>query len=126
VPRVIVLDDRYDPPNHCHNCGKAFPWAKAKLEAAKEHVLEVEGLEESEKLQLQNALSDLAAGGPRTELAVSRFKRLMKKAGQSVGSGLYKVAIDLGCGLNRSNRAERLGETSRRGSCGRFCRNGWR
>jgi hypothetical protein len=85
----------YEPPNHCHNCGEAFPWTKAKLAAAKEHALEIEGLEQSERVQLQNTFDDLAAGGPRTELAASRFKRLMKKGGQGVGSGLYKVAIDL-------------------------------
>jgi hypothetical protein len=85
----------YVPPNHCHNCGSPFPWTKAKLEAAKEHALEIEGLNESERLQLQSTFDDLAADGPRTELAVSRLKKLMKKAGQSVGSGLYKVAIDL-------------------------------
>ena len=51
--------------------------------------------EEAEKLQLQSAIEDLASDGPRTELAVTRFKQLMMKAGQSVGTGLYKVAIDL-------------------------------
>jgi len=34
----------------------------------------------------------LAAGGPRTELAASRFKSLMGKAGQG---GLYKVVLDV-------------------------------
>jgi hypothetical protein len=95
VPGVISLSDNYAPPNHCHNCGKAFPWTKAKLEAAKEHALEIDGLNDNEKAQLQGAIEDLAAGGARTELGVTRFKKLMKKAGQTVGSGLYKVAIDV-------------------------------
>jgi hypothetical protein len=87
--------NHYSPPNHCHECGAAFPWTEAKLVAAKEHALELEGLDEGEKQQLQNTLDDLASDGPRTELGASRFKRLMKKAGQTAGSGLYKIAIDL-------------------------------
>jgi hypothetical protein len=85
----------YIPPNHCYNCGTAFPWKTAKVQAAKEHVAEIEELDEGEKNQLQGAIDDLAAGGARTELAASRFKRLMKKAGQTVGSGLYKIVVDV-------------------------------
>jgi hypothetical protein len=33
------------PPKHCHNCGAAFPWAAAKLAAAKEHAGELDGLD---------------------------------------------------------------------------------
>jgi hypothetical protein len=83
------------PPNHCHNCGATFPWKTAKLEAAKEHAAEIEELDESEKAQLQGAIDDLAAGGARTDLAASRLKRLMKKVGPKVGSGLYKIVLDV-------------------------------
>jgi hypothetical protein len=94
VPNVFTTA-QYSPPNHCHNCGEAFPWTKAKIAAAKEHAGELDDLSEDEKKQLQGAIDDLAAGGARTELAVTRFKKLMAKARQSVGSGLYKVAIDV-------------------------------
>jgi hypothetical protein len=85
----------YEPPKYCYSCGTSFPWTKAKIEAAKEHASDLDHLSEDEKVQLQGAIDDIAAGGARTDLAVSRFKRLMKKAGQAVGSGLYKVAIDV-------------------------------
>lgn len=85
----------YTPPNHCYNCGAAFPWKIAKVEAAKEQVADIEELDANEKEQLQSAIDDLAAGGARTELAAGRFKRLMKKAGQSVGGGLYKIVVDV-------------------------------
>jgi hypothetical protein len=83
------------PPRHCHNCGAAFPWTAEKLAAAKEHAAELDGLDEAEKTRLQGAIDDLAVGGPRTELAASRFKSLMGKAGQAVGSGLYKIVLDV-------------------------------
>jgi hypothetical protein len=95
VPGVVAIGFAYCPPNHCHNCGTAFPWKTAKLEAAKEHAAEVEGLDATERAQLQGAIDDLAAGGARIDLAASRFKRLMKKAGQTVGSGLYKIVLDV-------------------------------
>jgi hypothetical protein len=91
VPRVPYEK----PPNHCFNCGEAFPWVTAKVEAAKEHAAEIEELSEGERGELKQAIDDLAAGGARTELAASRFRRLMKKAGQTVGSGLYKVVVDV-------------------------------
>jgi hypothetical protein len=94
VPGVI-LGSEYHPPNHCHNCGTAFPWTTAKIAAAKEHAAEIEGLDDAEKAKLQGAIADLAAGGARTELAASRFKGLMKKAGQTVGSSLYKIVVDV-------------------------------
>jgi hypothetical protein len=84
----------YHPPNHFHNYGSAFPWSAAKLQAAKEHAAEAEGLNDAERTQLQGVIDDLAAGGARTELAASRFKRLMKKAGEA-GSGLYKIVVDV-------------------------------
>lgn len=94
VPGFISTAE-YTPPNHCFNCGAAFPWKTAKVEAAKEQVADIEVLDAREKKQLQGAIDDLATGGARTELAASRFKRLMKKAGQTVGDGLYKIVIDV-------------------------------
>jgi hypothetical protein len=83
------------PIKYCHCCGTAFPWTIAKITAAKEHAGEIEGLDETEIKQLQEAIDDLAGGGPRTDLAAGRFKRLMKKASVAVGSGLYKVVVDV-------------------------------
>jgi hypothetical protein len=83
------------PPNHCHDCGTAFPWTTAKIAAAKEYAGELAGLDETEKSRLASAIDDLAVDGPRTELAVSRFKTLMSKAGQAVGGGLYKIVLDV-------------------------------
>lgn len=83
------------PPAYCYSCGAGFPWTVAKITAAKEHAGEIEELDEAEREQLQEVIDDLAAGGARTDLAASRFKRLMRKAGVAVGSGLYKVVVDV-------------------------------
>jgi len=83
------------PSNYCYGCGAAFPWTIAKIAAAKEHAAEIEDLDETERRQLQETIDDLAAGGARTELAASRFKRLMKKAGVAAGRGFYQVVVDV-------------------------------
>src|SRR5690348_2780304 len=62
VPGFFSIADHYDAPNHCYNCGAVLPWTKAKLEAAKEHALELEGLNDADKTQLQGAIEDIAAG----------------------------------------------------------------
>lgn len=94
IPGVLSTAD-YSRPNHCHNCGVAFPWFADKIAAAKEYAAELEGLDEADRTQLQGVIEDLASGGTRTDLAASRFKRLMKKAGLAAGSGLYKVILDV-------------------------------
>jgi hypothetical protein len=100
------------PPNHCHNCGKAFPWTTAKLAAAKEFAAELHGLDETEKTQLQGAIEDLT-GGPRTELAASRFKKLMGTAGQAVGSGLFWTSRQKRPRKRSSDRVTTLGSPRR-------------
>jgi hypothetical protein len=68
----VITNAFYQPPNHCHACGAEFPWRIAKLQAAKEHAAELEGLDEHERQQLPGIIDDLASEGPRTELAAGR------------------------------------------------------
>jgi hypothetical protein len=83
------------PPSYCYCCGGAFPWTLARVAAAKEHAAEIEGLDEHERQQLPGIIDDLASGGPRTELAVGRFNRIMKKVAPTVGSVLQRVVVDV-------------------------------
>jgi hypothetical protein len=94
IPGVFSTSE-YHPPSYCHACGTAFPWTQGKLQAAKELAAEAEGLDDQERNQLQESIDDLAVGGPRVELAASRFRRLTKKAGKTVGDGLYKIVVDV-------------------------------
>jgi hypothetical protein len=87
--------NKYVPPNHCHNCGSAFPWTQSKIVAAKEHAAEIDGLNDGERNQLQVAIDDLVAGGAKTDIAASHFKRLMKRAGQTAGGSLYRLVVDI-------------------------------
>jgi hypothetical protein len=55
----------------------------------------MEGLNNAERAQLHGVIDDLAAGGAHIELAAGRFRRLMKKAGEGVGGGLYQIIVDV-------------------------------
>ena len=71
----------YDVPAFCYNCGKPYPWTKTKIDSAKELALELEGLSEEDKELLSKSIDDLVKDTPKTNLAVSRFKRIVGKAG---------------------------------------------
>jgi hypothetical protein len=82
-------------PAYCVNCGAAFPWTAEKLAVAKEFADEIPELDTAEREQLKIAIDDLVSGGPKTELAASRFKRLVAKAGKTVGDALQRVVVDV-------------------------------
>lgn len=83
------------PPAFCHNCGKPYPWTEASLKAAQEYADEIEGLNESEKQALKSSLNDLVSDTPRTQLAASRFKRLVGKAGKGAADGFRNILVDV-------------------------------
>ena len=86
---------RYSAPAYCLHCGAPFPWAAAALEAAAQLTEELEGLTESDKKALKDALPDLVRQTPRTALAESRFKRLMAKVGKDSYDAMRSVLTDV-------------------------------
>jgi hypothetical protein len=66
-----------------------------KLEAAKELVEELDGLDAEERRLLKQSLDDLMTDSPKTEVAGLRFKRLMKKVGKESYDAVKTVVTDL-------------------------------
>ena len=91
----VIGSFKYEPPRFCYNCGSSFPWTKSSLEAAAELADEIEGLTDNEKTQLKEALPALVKDGPKTVIAESRFKKLMKKAGKDTYDGMRSILIDV-------------------------------
>jgi hypothetical protein len=83
------------PPTFCHNCGKAYPWTNAKLEAAKELIAEDEQLGTDEKELLRLTFPDLIIETPRTRLAISRYKKLTSKSLKVTSEGLKSILIEI-------------------------------
>ena len=79
------------PPGFCHKCGNAYPWTRARIEAAKELISEMDELQEADREALKSTLPDLIRESPKTELAVVRYKKLLKKAADGSKEGLKKI-----------------------------------
>ncbi len=94
VPGVIGIFD-YNKPSYCYSCGKPYPWTVASLEAARELADELEKLSAEERQQLKDSFPDLVKNTPKTVVAETRFKKLMKKAGSEAYDGMKSILIDV-------------------------------
>lgn len=83
------------PDAYCLHCGRPLPWTEQAMSAAKEYADELTELDQSEKALLKSTLDDIASDTPRTNLAISRFKKLAAKVGPSAGEMLRKLVMDL-------------------------------
>jgi hypothetical protein len=86
--------NRSNAPGYCGGCGKPFPWTEAALLAAREFTDDLDELSPEEKVALRDTFPDLIIDTARTPLAVSRFKKLMIKAGPLASAALRKT-IDI-------------------------------
>jgi hypothetical protein len=93
-PEVVFIGFGSTPPAYCHECGVAHPWTKRRIDTAIEMAAEVES-DPHELEKLRESIGDLANETPRTPLAVTRFKKLMGKAGGVLGPALGKILADI-------------------------------
>lgn len=91
----VFVSSSYWVPKFCHACGAPYPWTAAAIQAAKELAHDTENLSEEERAQLAGTIDDLVSTGPRTELAATRFKRLMGKAGRVAADGFRSLLVDV-------------------------------
>jgi hypothetical protein len=91
-PGVIYPSTR-EPPSFCHECGKPYPWTATKLEAAQELADELENLTQEEKDILKKSLDDLVRDSPKTTVAATRFKKLVRKAGGEATGSFKQILI---------------------------------
>lgn len=94
--RYSALDPEYfQAPSFCPNCGESYPWTQRRLQAAKDLADELDELDEAERDKLKESLDDLAKDSPQTEVAVTRFKKIMSKLGTQSASALKSIVVDL-------------------------------
>lgn len=90
VENVGSIDD-YIVPAYCSNCGKPFPWTEAKIQTFKELIDEHTSLTAQEKDNMKKDIYDLANETPRTNLAITRLKKVAKTLGEEV----RKLVVDI-------------------------------
>jgi hypothetical protein len=94
VSGVISLAP-YILPKFCHNCGEAYPWTMARLEAANELVMELDMLTDSEKSELSKSVEDMVKNGPNSQVASKKYLRLMSKAGKEAATMMRDIIVDI-------------------------------
>lgn len=97
---VIVYlghSSNFTVPKFCHNCGSAYPWTEAQIEAAKEMIHELEELSDNERDLLSKSIIDIATETPRTDLAVIRFKKAILKLAPEAKQILINTVSTLAC-----------------------------
>jgi hypothetical protein len=94
---TVILYERQgrrQRPAYCGVCGKPFPWTEQSLATASEYTDELEALSDSEKATLKATFPDLSRETPKTELAASRFSKLLHKVGPAAGDALLKIVVN--------------------------------
>ena len=82
-------------PNFCPEWGKPYPWAEAKLKAARELSDELENLSSEERDLLKKSIDDIVRDTPQTPVATTRFKRLVAKAGKPAADAFRDILVDV-------------------------------
>lgn len=93
---VVDLTGPEPPPRHCHACGNPYPWTEAAIRAWRELVDESEGLPDEEKERLKGSIDDLIADTPGSNVAMTRVKKWIAKAGKEVGPAVRQIVVDVG------------------------------
>jgi hypothetical protein len=91
----IVSAGMEHPPAFCLNCGKAYPWTAASLQAARDLAQELDALSPEEQARMAESLPDLISDNPRTTVAATRFRRLMLKAGEEAVLGFKQILVNI-------------------------------
>jgi hypothetical protein len=89
------IESNRSPDAYCWNCGRPYPWTSARLEAAAELAQEDESLTDADKQQLVSTFVDITSENPRTTVAATRFKRIIRKAGKAVGEAVQKTIVEV-------------------------------
>lgn len=95
VPGVPDLFFKYERPSFCHNCGSPYPWTKITLQVARELAEVLNGLNKDEVQELQKSLEDLVRDTPRTKVAETRFKQIMKKVSKDGYKAMRDILINV-------------------------------
>lgn len=91
----VIAIPTFDVPAYCYKCGEPFPWTTRAIQAAQELADEIEGLSDKERETAKGSLIEITRDTPQTEVAIVRIKKLLAKAGPTIGHGLREILISV-------------------------------
>lgn len=90
-----AVDIFYRPPAvpraFCVGCGKPYPWTQQRMDAALALAAEISDVDANEIERLRESIPNLAANTPASGLAVTRWKKLLARAGGEAGTFIRKL-----------------------------------
>jgi hypothetical protein len=89
--------------NNCPKCGAPYPWAVAQMEAVRE-LIQMSELEENEKKDFMENLSEVAQKTPRASVASLKINRQMSKVGSVVLDKLMDLVAKFGVEFMKNNQ----------------------
>lgn len=89
------LNLQFTRPKYCTHCGDAYPWTKRAIQSAKDLVDEIKSLTDDEKSVLKQSIEGIVKDTPQTQLAATRFTRLMIKGGKEVALIAKDILVDV-------------------------------
>lgn len=93
VDGIVDLSGSYNRPDYCYNCGAPYPWTKIILDNAVMLVSLEDELDESMKELIKTAIPDLITETPATPIAIAKYKKGIKCAGDSLLQPKTKVKV---------------------------------
>jgi len=88
----------FQPPKFCGECGTAFPWTQAIVDAARSLTDEQNTLTADEKATMKTSIDQMTSDTALTPVAVSKFKTLATKIGPQAGEMLKSLVLAVATG----------------------------
>lgn len=82
-------------PKYCSECGKPYPWMKAKLDAVNELIDLMDELDDSEKEGLKQGALEVSSDNPKTEVGVLKIKKYLGKVGSGVADTVKEIIVQV-------------------------------
>jgi hypothetical protein len=79
---------------YCKYCGKPYPWAEKRIQAAKQLIRE-QGLAEEEEAEVTESIDALVQRSADAPLAEQRLKGFMRKVAPQVADSLKAILVDV-------------------------------
>jgi hypothetical protein len=82
------------PDSYCYNCGKPYPWTEESLKAI-DDLINMSTLNDSEKEDFKQAVTELTKDTPKAKVATQKFKIYSAKVGKQIGDAVKEITINI-------------------------------
>lgn len=91
----LCLSRTYEKPFYCHDCGFPYPWTQNLLDSAVELLSSSDELDEISKDLIKSAIPELLVESPATPIAINKYQKGIRRAGQATINSLRQLLIDV-------------------------------